>query len=150
MGTVFPFNLKRILSLRDARELLPIIRRVTEESQGRVDLLLRHIESLTENDAERKKSIEKEINLLVDQWQSKIEKLGGEPKGLWLVDFDCGVGYFCWKYPEADLRFFHGYTEGFKSRIKVDERFDETHADVVVARPPLPMETDTHEPTPAS
>jgi hypothetical protein len=67
---------------------------------------------------------ESEVSLIVEQWQSKIQKLGGDPKGLWLVDFDCGVGYFCWKFPEASLTYFHGYTEGFKSRVKISDDFD--------------------------
>lgn len=145
MGTVFPFNLKRVLTLKEARELLPIVRRVTDESQSKVESLLRQMELLPDNDAERKKALEKEINVFVDQWQSKIEKLGGEPKGLWLVDFDCGVGYFCWKFPEHDLDFFHGYTEGFKSRIRVSEKFDETHAET----PSLPRQPEAKpEPKP--
>ena len=129
MGTVFPFNLKRILSLKESRDLLPVVRRVTEDSQIKVQLLVKKLESVAETDTEKKKTIEKEINDLVEQWQSKIEKLGGEPKGLWLVDFDCGVGYFCWKFPEDDLSHFHGYTEGFKSRTPIDEDFDTKHGD---------------------
>lgn len=126
--------MKRILSLQEARSLLPIIRKVTEDSQARVNVLIRQLDSLQSIEVDRKKILEKEINELVENWQSKVEKLGGEPKGLWLVDFDCGVGYFCWKFPENDLIHFHGYSEGFKSRVKVDENFDQTHGEI--PRPP--------------
>ena len=40
-----------------------------------------------------------------------------EIKGLWLVDFDSGAGYYCWKYPEPSLDYFHGYEEGFAGRL---------------------------------
>ncbi len=129
MGSVFPFNLKRVLTLREARQLLPIVKKVTEESRQKVNQILPILEALGEETSEKRKALEKDINLLVDQWQSKVEKLGGEPKGLWLVDFDCGVGYFCWKFPENSLGFFHGYTEGFKSRIRLDENFDIVHCE---------------------
>ena len=31
---------------------------------------------------------------------------GLEVKGLWLVDFDNGSGYYCWQYPEEGLQFY--------------------------------------------
>jgi hypothetical protein len=48
-----------------------------------------------------------------------MEALGLEVKGLWLVDFDNGSGYFCWKWPEEKLEFFHGYDEGFQGRTRI-------------------------------
>ncbi len=46
--------------------------------------------------------------------------LGAEVKGLWLVDWDSGDGYFCWRFPEAALAFFHTYEEGFAGRLPVN------------------------------
>ncbi|MBI3607499.1 MAG: DUF2203 family protein [Nitrospirae bacterium] len=46
-------------------------------------------------------------------------QLGCEVKGLWLVDFDNGEGYYCWKYPEDELEYFHEYTSGFSGRTKI-------------------------------
>jgi hypothetical protein len=43
-------------------------------------------------------------------------------KGLWLVDFDSGDGYWCWAYPEADLGHWHSYEGGFGARVPVDQR----------------------------
>ena len=37
--------------------------------------------------------------------------LGIDVKGLWLIDFDNGSGYYCWHYPEEGLQFFHTYEE---------------------------------------
>ena len=45
--------------------------------------------------------------------------MGLEAKGLWLVDFDNGEGYYCWQHPEASLSHYHGYEEGFAGRMKI-------------------------------
>jgi hypothetical protein len=48
-----------------------------------------------------------------------MEALGVEVKGLWLVDFDNGSGYYCWQWPEEGLEYFHGYEEGFEARSRI-------------------------------
>ena len=45
-----------------------------------------------------------------------LEVNGG---GLGLIDFDNGSGYYCWRWPETDLAYFHGYEEGFGGRIRI-------------------------------
>gem|GEM_PF-5934521 len=62
-----------------------------------------------------------ELNLAIEKWQKKVERLGGEPQGLWIVDFDNGQGYFCWKFPEAKIGFWHGYEDGFSKRIALQK-----------------------------
>lgn len=56
---------------------------------------------------------------VVARWSSEIEALGCQVKGLWLVDFDSGDGYFCWRHPEPALAHFHGYDEGFAGRVPI-------------------------------
>ena len=36
-----------------------------------------------------------------------MSHLGCEPRGIWLVDFDSGDGWFSWRYGDEDLSFFH-------------------------------------------
>ena len=48
-----------------------------------------------------------------------MEALGLEVKGPWLVDFDCGSGLYCWRWPEVKLEYFHGYDEGFAGRVRI-------------------------------
>ena len=50
---------------------------------------------------------------------SELQTLGAEPKGLWLVDFDNGVGYYCWCYPEPGITHYHGYSDGFAGRVTI-------------------------------
>jgi len=122
MGNVIELNRKKVFTLQEARELLPVIRRITEDSNQKIKSQMVLLESIRERDTGRAKEIEDKINQIVQEWQSKIEKLGADGKGLWLVDFDCGTGYFCWKFPETELNHFHSYTEGFQGRIKIDDQ----------------------------
>jgi hypothetical protein len=108
-----------VFSIADARQILPIVRRVTEEANVRIRSLLTRLEAVKDRDPEKTKEYEDQINQHVSEWQTKVSKLGAEGKGLWLVDFDCGTGYYCWKYPEENLEHFHGYTEGFQARVKM-------------------------------
>jgi hypothetical protein len=119
MGKVFELNRKRVFTIVEARQILPIIRRVTEEANLRIRGLLSRLEAVKDHDSVKTKEYEDQINAHVSDWQTKISKLGAEGKGLWLVDFDCGTGYYCWKYPENSLDHFHGYTEGFQARVKM-------------------------------
>ena len=56
---------------------------------------------------------------MIHEWHGKVRRLGGIRKGLWLVDFDAGFGYYCWKFPEAELSYWHTYNEGFDNRKKI-------------------------------
>ncbi len=55
----------------------------------------------------------------MSRWAREMEALGLEVKGLWLVDFDTGGGYYCWKWPEQGLEYYHGYEEGFGGRTRI-------------------------------
>ena len=48
-----------------------------------------------------------------------MEELGIEVKGPGLVDFDSGDGYWCWRWPEEALDYYHGYDEGFAGRVRI-------------------------------
>jgi hypothetical protein len=121
MGSVFELNRQRVFTIFEAREILPVVRRVTEEANVRIKHLLSLLEAVRDHDAGKAKELEEKINQHVSEWQTKVAKLGAEGKGLWLVDFDCGTGYYCWKYPEDKLEHFHSYTEGFQARVKMRE-----------------------------
>ena len=84
-------------------------------------VLINQLEAFPNKQSERAIQVESLINALIEQWQSKIERLGAKPKGLWLADFDNGSGYFCWKFPETKIKFFHGYNEGFSGRKSLEE-----------------------------
>ena len=74
---------------------------------------VQEVEALA-NDAPRD-----EAQQIVGKWAESVMKMGIEVKGLWLIDFDNGSGYYCWQYPEESLQYFHGYDDGFGGRVKL-------------------------------
>lgn len=117
----------RTFTIQQANDLLPLIYRVTEDSSKKVKYLVSCVEALPDKKCARALEIQDQINQLIAQWQNKIERLGGRPKGLWLADFDHGQGYYCWKFPETEISFFHGYQDGFTGRKMIPEK-DNHHA----------------------
>lgn len=67
----------------------------------------------------RQALLEKQIQAVIGRWAREMEALGLEVKGPWLVDFDNGSGYYCWRWPETELAHYHGYDEGFEGRIRI-------------------------------
>jgi hypothetical protein len=98
---------KKIFSYEDASALLPEVQRLTTEAVGLV-------QSLDEATASSE-----DYQHIVQQWADSVISLGIDVKGLWLVDFDNGSGYYCWQHPEESLQYFHGYDEGFGGRVKL-------------------------------
>ncbi len=120
MSPVFAINRKKMFTLEEANLLLPLVIKLTEESSRQVKKLINQLEAYPDKKNENAMALEEKVNKNIELWQSKLEKLGLRPKGLWLCDFDNGGGYFCWKYPENKITFYHGYNEGFSGRKKLD------------------------------
>jgi hypothetical protein len=97
---------KRIFSYEEALALMPRVQSATEAAVERIN-------DLADDDAEAQQQV-------VMDWAESVLDLGVEVKGLWLVDFDTGGGYYCWRYPEPALEYFHGYEEGFGGRVKLN------------------------------
>ena len=98
--------MKKIFSYEEAAALLPDVQRLTAAA-------VQEVESLA-NDAPRDQGQQ-----VVTRWAEAIMELGIEVKGLWLIDFDNGSGYYCWQHPEESLQYFHGYEDGFGGRVKL-------------------------------
>jgi len=99
---------KRIFSYEEAVALLPAVQELTTVAVSRIEEL---DEEETSTD---------EYQDIIQEWADGVKQLGIEVKGLWLIDFDSGSGYYCWQYPEPSLQYFHGYEEGFGGRIKLN------------------------------
>jgi hypothetical protein len=109
---------RRVFSLQDAQQLLPTVKQLTGDTVQRAEDLILQIEALDEGDPERVRLSEK-LDDLVKEWAARLQALGAEVKGCWLVDFDNGDGYYCWAWPEDTISHYHGYTEGFAGRMKI-------------------------------
>jgi hypothetical protein len=119
---IVEINRQQTFSYEDAQDLLPIIFRITKTHSQKVDILMGRLEGLSGEHEQLVATIEGQVSSLISEWQNKIQKLGAMPKGLWIADFDAGDGYYCWKYPEPRIEFWHSYNDGFSKRLRVSER----------------------------
>ena len=111
-------NVRRKFTLVEAQEMLPRVRALTERAAQEVDQLSSVIHGLGETDPARALTCT-ELEAVVVAWTGQLQGLGLEVKGPWLVDFDNGDGFYCWKYPEVKILHYHGYDEGFAGRMKI-------------------------------
>jgi hypothetical protein len=107
-----------IFSLDQARALLPQVKLLTADAVIRAEAVSAELQRLSEADPAHE-PLTRTLREIVDTWAEAVGELGPEAKGLWLVDFDNGEGYYCWKYPEAGIVHYHGYEDGFAGRIPI-------------------------------
>jgi hypothetical protein len=113
-----PDGPRSIFSLDEARELLPHVKHLTADAVRQAETLAAQLSGMAEDDPEHA-SLSAALRDVVTGWAQQLNSLGVEPKGLWLVDFDNGEGYYCWCYPEEAITHYHGYDEGFAGRMKI-------------------------------
>ena len=104
----------KIFSYEEAAALLPEVRRLTEAAYAQVEALWPEGSAETAPPA-----VQSQLDAIVLAWARVLMERGLQVKGLWLVDFDNGSGYYCWRYPEAGLHFFHSYEDGFAGRMRI-------------------------------
>ena len=102
---------KRIFTYTEAKALLPRVQQLTQEAHERVERLL--------GGANKTMHTREQAQSIVNAWATEMGSLGLDIKGLWLVDFDNGSGYYCWKHPEPSLDYYHTYEEGFGGRVRI-------------------------------
>jgi hypothetical protein len=107
-----------IYSLQQACELLPQVKHVTAEAVRRAEELAAQLHGMPEHDPEHA-TLSAALRQVVTGWADDVQSLGLEAKGLWLVDFDNGEGYYCWSYPEETVAHYHGYDDGFAGRTRI-------------------------------
>jgi hypothetical protein len=110
--------IRAIFTLKQARELLPQIKHLTADAVRRAESLASQLQGLAEDDPVHVQ-LSSALSDVVSAWADELRTLGLEVKGLWLVDFDNGEGYYCWCYPEEAISHYHGYDEGFAGRIRI-------------------------------
>ncbi len=109
---------RQIFSYEQALDTFPFVRDITSSAVRQVQTLYSRVQSAQELER-RREELESAANRIIEAWMAEITALGCEVKGLWLVDWDCGDGYYCWRYPEESIGFFHGYEDGFRGRVPI-------------------------------
>jgi hypothetical protein len=109
---------RRFFSLGEARELLPTVKRLTAEAVRDAEALAMQQQQTDDTDPAHQ-HLSAEIEGVVARWTQKMQDMSLEVKGLWLVDFDNGEGYYCWCYPEESVSHYHGYKDGFPGRLRI-------------------------------
>ena len=111
---------RRIWSLDDARAALADVIEFTEAAVRKSGAIAQQLQEsiLPENEQEAR---EEELQSILNRWAAEVMELGADVKGLWLVDFDNGEGYWCWKFGEDGIYFEHTYEAGFSGRRPIDE-----------------------------
>jgi hypothetical protein len=110
-----PRDGQRIFSYSEAAALLPKIQRLTDRAQDEVKAAGIEVSPEGELGLE----VQQALAAIVRRWAEQVVALGVEVKGLWLVDFDNGSGYYCWRHPEARLEYYHSYDDGFRGRMRI-------------------------------
>lgn len=118
----------RVFTLAEAEELFPLVWRITRAAHEELEPYRRALEH-TAPMSPQLKQVEQNYESIVRRWVGKMERLGLVVKGLWLVDFDTGDGYLCWKFPELRIGHYHGYDEGFGGRRRLVEVVEELDPD---------------------
>ena len=119
MAAITMSRKKRLFTYEEALDVLPEVQRITEGAVRELEVLL-EADTPPEEELEIPGELVSDYQRIVSGWAETVLALGIEVKGLWLIDFDSGAGYYCWKYPEPTLEYFHGYEEGFGGRMKLN------------------------------
>jgi hypothetical protein len=109
---------RQIFTLTQASALLPQVKHMTADAVRQAESLASQLHGLPEQDPEHA-SLSAALREVVERWAHQVHALGLVAKGLWLVDFDNGEGYYCWCYPEESVAHYHTYDEGFAGRMKI-------------------------------
>ena len=105
-------------TLDGAREIIAEVRERTARAVAATEGLVTEREGLAAG-SPTAVDLDERIQEEVSRWAREMEALGLDVKGVWLVDFDTGGGYYCWKWPEETLEYFHTYEEGFAGRTRI-------------------------------
>jgi hypothetical protein len=106
---------KKTFTYAEAQALLPEVRSITEEAAAAVE----HVRTAMIEQGQSEERVREQVDRVVAAWARALGARGLEVKGLWLVDFDNGSGYYCWRHPETSLQFFHTYEDGFRGRVRI-------------------------------
>ena len=114
----------KVFNLPEAQALLPLVQAVSKRQYVQLSPIQDRLNAMLDNDP-RRHVFEREFELLVSQWRSKVIQLGVRVSGLWMVEFDVGDGCLCWRYPELSIKTFRKHGAAFSERVKLRDYIEE-------------------------
>ena len=108
----------KVFTYKEALTTFPQVRQLTEHAVQQIEAMINRLRSSDELE-DRKAQLDEAVQQIVLAWATEIMALGCEIKGMWLVDWDSGDGYYCWRYPEEALGHYHSYDDGFAGRVPI-------------------------------
>ncbi|HEC11906.1 MAG TPA: DUF2203 family protein [Acidiferrobacteraceae bacterium] len=118
----------RVFNLAEAQELFSLVRNISQTAFEELVPIRKQLETMIPSNPQLP-AMERRYEAIVKRWVSKMERLGLLVKGLWVVNFDTGDGYLCWKYPELKLSHYHDYSQSFSDRRPLEEIIEELDPD---------------------
>ena len=92
----------RVFNLEEAQKLTLEVRNLTAPVTHLAESMAQELQTAeTQGHLALEEDLKERLKTLVESWTEGVQHLGGEVKGLWLVDFDAGHGYWCWSWPES-------------------------------------------------
>lgn len=100
-------------TIEEARNLLPIIKKITKKAELSVTKLLEDQSFMIKTGAPKEivDSYDQKVGEILKTWGGKITRLGGRVFGSGLIGFNNGIGYWSWHHTEETIEFYHGYDE---------------------------------------
>lgn len=125
----------KYFSVEEAEKLLPRIREIFAaaiETKNRIEHKVDDWRKVHKKLSPADEAVIRgQVDFLASRLESQlgeISELGCVPKDLdqGLVDFAARIdgqeGYLCWKMGESEIGYWHGLTEGFQGRKKLDRK----------------------------
>lgn len=120
MGDVIPIHSRRTFTKDEADSILPIVRRITEAAALHARDINEQLKWVP-GDEPLSVRLRQDLDLVVRRWAVKVSRLGCAPRGIWLVDFDAGEGWYSWRYGDEHLSYFHPHSEPSVADLAADE-----------------------------
>jgi len=118
----------RVFTLGDTEMLFPLVLRITREAHAELEPVRQRLARLLPGHPEQPE-VERRYETIVRRWLGKMQRLGLLVRGLWMVDFDTGDGYLCWRFPQLRIGQYYAYGEDYASRRPINEVVEETDPD---------------------
>jgi len=114
----------RRVTLEQAQQMLPMVRRMTEASRQQLQPLSDRLHRMVPADP-RNMEVRLTYEKVVRHWAGKVERLGLKVHGLWKVGFDGGQGWYCWQSPQRSIRFFLEYHAHYEARCLLQQHIND-------------------------